>query len=62
MTHYTDRWLLPDGVEEILPDDAQRIEQLRRCLLDIYRRWGYQLVIHHCWNLLILCLLVLATI
>ena len=45
MTHYTDRWLLPDGIEEILPDDAQSIEQLRRCLLNIYRLWGYQLVI-----------------
>ena len=40
-----DRWLLPDGVEEILPDQAQCIEQLRRQLLDLYRRWGYELVI-----------------
>ena len=45
MTHYTDRWLLPDGVEEILPDDAQKIEQSRRQLLDTYQLWGYQLVI-----------------
>ena len=45
MTHYTDRWLLPDGVEEILPNDARKIEQARRQLLDIYRLWGYQLVI-----------------
>ena len=45
MTHYTDRWLLPDGVEEILPADARKIEQARRQLLDTYRLWGYQLVI-----------------
>jgi ATP phosphoribosyltransferase regulatory subunit len=42
---YADRWLLPDGVEEILPAEAQQIEQLRRRLLDLYRCWGYDLVI-----------------
>ncbi len=42
---YADRWLLPDGVEEILPADAENIEQLRRQLLDLYHRWGYDLVI-----------------
>lgn len=42
---YADRWLLPDGVEEILPDEAERIEQLRRGLLNLYHRWGYDLVI-----------------
>ncbi|ODS22833.1 ATP phosphoribosyltransferase regulatory subunit [Candidatus Endobugula sertula] len=40
-----DRWLLPDGVEEILPTQAQGVEQLRRQLLDLYRSWGYELVI-----------------
>jgi ATP phosphoribosyltransferase regulatory subunit len=40
-----DRWLLPDGVEEILPAQAQGVEQLRRQLLDLYRCWGYELVI-----------------
>jgi ATP phosphoribosyltransferase regulatory subunit len=40
-----DRWLLPDGVEEILPAEARQIEQLRRRLLDLYRCWGYDLVI-----------------
>lgn len=39
-----DLWLLPDGVEEILPPEAKRIEDLRRNLLDLYDRWGYQLV------------------
>lgn len=40
-----DRWLLPDGVEEILPAQAQRIERMRRRLVDLYRSWGYDLVI-----------------
>jgi ATP phosphoribosyltransferase regulatory subunit len=38
-------WQLPDGVEEILPDQAQSVERLRRTLLDLYRGWGYRLVI-----------------
>ncbi|WP_439509923.1 ATP phosphoribosyltransferase regulatory subunit [Marinimicrobium koreense] len=42
---YADRWLLPDGVEEILPAEAEAIEQLRRRLVDLYRTWGYDLVI-----------------
>lgn len=42
---YADRWLLPDGVEEILPADAKPIELLRRQLLDLYSTWGYDLVI-----------------
>lgn len=39
------RWLLPDGVEEILPAEAHKLESLRRDLLDLYSSWGYQLVI-----------------
>lgn len=38
------RWLLPDGVEEIVPPDAVRLEQLRRSILDLYYSWGYDLV------------------
>lgn len=41
----TKRWLLPDGVEEILPPEARRIELLRRSVLDLFESWGYQLVI-----------------
>ena len=41
----SDRWLLPDGVEDILPPQAARIEQLRRTLLDTWQRWGYQQII-----------------
>lgn len=41
----TDRWQLPDGVDELLPQRAAALEGLRRRLLDLYRSWGYQLVI-----------------
>ena len=40
-----DRWLLPDGVDEVLPERAQVVEYLRRQLLDLYNTWGYDLVI-----------------
>lgn len=39
-----DRWLLPDGMEEVLPPQAARMEELRRALLDQYHRWGYDQV------------------
>lgn len=40
-----DRWQLPDGVDEVLPARAEIAERLRRDLLDLYRSWGYRLVI-----------------
>lgn len=40
-----DPWLLPDGIEEILPGDAKRLESLRRKLLDTFLCWGYECVI-----------------
>lgn len=39
-----DRWLLPDGIDEVLPPQASRMEELRRALLDLYHRWGYDQV------------------
>jgi len=39
-----DRWLLPEGVEEILPPAARHAEQVRRDLLDLLDGWGYELV------------------
>ena len=39
-----DRWLLPDGIDEILPPQAAKLEHLRRDLLDLYRTWGYEQV------------------
>jgi ATP phosphoribosyltransferase regulatory subunit len=38
-------WLLPDGIEAVLPEDAKRLENLRRKLLDTFSCWGYELVI-----------------
>jgi ATP phosphoribosyltransferase regulatory subunit len=38
------RWLLPEGFEDLLPDQAEQLEQLRRELLDFYRSWGYRLI------------------
>ncbi|NEV60935.1 ATP phosphoribosyltransferase regulatory subunit [Thiorhodococcus minor] len=40
-----ERWLLPAGIEEVLPPQAQVIESLRRELLDLYASWGYEMVI-----------------
>jgi ATP phosphoribosyltransferase regulatory subunit len=40
-----DRWLLPEGIDEYLPNRALKVERLRRCLLDLYRSWGYDQVI-----------------
>lgn len=40
-----DRWLLPDGIEEVLPPEAARIEVVRRQTLDLFQRWGYEFVV-----------------
>ncbi len=40
----TERWLLPDGVNELMPEDAWRVETLRRQIMDNNYRWGYELV------------------
>ena len=39
------RWRLPDGIEEVLPDTAWRLEHLRYRLLGLFARWGYDFVI-----------------
>ena len=39
------RWLLPAGIEEVLPENAAVLELYRRKLLDLFSSWGYQLVI-----------------
>ena len=38
-------WLLPEFIEDVLPAEAARIEQLRRKLLDLFKVHGYQYVI-----------------
>jgi ATP phosphoribosyltransferase regulatory subunit len=40
-----DGWLLPAGIEEILPPQAARLERSRREILDLFYAWGYDLVI-----------------
>lgn len=38
-------WLLPEYIEDVLPAEAARMEQMRRKLLDLFHVHGYQLVI-----------------
>jgi ATP phosphoribosyltransferase regulatory subunit len=40
----SDRWLLPEGVPEVLPPESWRLEAARRRLLDLYWRWGFDLI------------------
>ena len=37
-------WLLPEHIEDMLPDEAWRIEQMRAQVLDLLRKSGYQLI------------------
>jgi ATP phosphoribosyltransferase regulatory subunit len=38
-------WVLPENIEDILPPAAERIERCRGTLLELFRVFGYQLVI-----------------
>tara|TARA_B100000029_G_scaffold442583_1_gene461097 strand:+ start:166 stop:1164 length:999 start_codon:yes stop_codon:yes gene_type:complete len=38
-------WSLPEGVEEILPPRAIKVENLRRKLIDLYIKEGYEFII-----------------
>lgn len=38
------RWLLPEGISDVLPTEARRVEELRRALLDLFASYGYELV------------------
>ena len=38
------KWLLPESVSDVLPDEAARLESLRRRLLDLCTGRGYELV------------------
>ena len=40
-----DSWLLPDGIDEVLPAEAKHLENLRSKLLTLFSCWGYELVI-----------------
>jgi len=39
-----DHWLLPDGVEDLLPSTAAKLELARQNLLSLFSRWGYDYV------------------
>jgi ATP phosphoribosyltransferase regulatory subunit len=39
-----DQWLLPEGIDQVLPPAAWRLECARRELLDLFSRWGYDLI------------------
>ena len=37
-------WLLPEYIADVLPSEARKIEDLRRLLLDLFRTYGYEMV------------------
>jgi ATP phosphoribosyltransferase regulatory subunit len=37
-------WLLPEYIQDMLPDEAWRVEQMRAQLIELLRKSGYQLV------------------
>ena len=37
-------WLLPEYIQDMLPDEAQHVELMRAEVIDLLRKWGYQLV------------------
>ncbi len=39
------RWLLPDGIDELMPAQAAQLESLRRKVVDCLSSWGYELVV-----------------
>lgn len=45
MTTRDKPWMLPEGIEALLPGDAEYLENSRRKLLDLFRQWGYQFVV-----------------
>ncbi len=39
------KWLLPEGIEEVLPPQAVQLDGLCRRIMDQFAAWGYELVI-----------------
>lgn len=37
-------WSLPELISDVLPSEARKLEELRRVLLDLFRTYGYELV------------------
>ena len=44
MESRTERWLLPEGMEELVPPESLHLERMRRSLLDLFSLWGYEIV------------------
>ena len=44
MESHKERWLLPEGMEELVPPESVRLERMRRSLLDLFSCWGYEIV------------------
>lgn len=40
-----DSWLLPEGIDELMPEQAAQLERMHRLLVDRMQSWGYQLVV-----------------
>jgi ATP phosphoribosyltransferase regulatory subunit len=40
----TKSWILPEGIEEVLPPQAYQLELLSRKIIDQFDAWGYELV------------------
>ncbi|MBF0218195.1 MAG: ATP phosphoribosyltransferase regulatory subunit [Gammaproteobacteria bacterium] len=38
-------WMLPEGIEDLLPAEAALLEEKRALLLSLFQRWGYDFVI-----------------
>ncbi len=38
------RWILPEYIDDVLPNEAKRVEYLRRRLLDLFATQGFELV------------------
>ena len=38
-------WSLPEHIEDVLPQDAKKLERMRRVALDLFSTHGYQLVV-----------------
>src|SRR5690606_12654887 len=37
-------WILPENISDVLPREARQIEAMRRSMLDLFGRYGYELV------------------
>ncbi len=40
-----EHWMLPDGVEDLLPNQVRQIEKLRAAILQLFDCWGYDRVV-----------------